>query len=232
MDPRLNPSLSPHRPSAMQDIRPPAASSPSPTPPAATPLQPPPPHQSATTDAPTYEIVGSIPMAQPGMAPAATPLPVAAAPAAQPAQAPAADDDFEKILKAVNNRVQAPLQPPPKTRGKMVAKLASKVAKAKPAPKNNRPIGTMIAVGAVFLILSIVAVLAYKQGSKGSVLSNQASRVGTSYQSAASIQAAGGKLVGPGDLDDYSQDLGKKLNSLNDNQDFSADALSNSVLGL
>jgi hypothetical protein len=231
MDPRLSPSLSPHRPNMVQDVKPPqAAVPPANTVPATPPVAPLPQAPPAS-----FEVVGSIPMAQPGKVAAspptfATPPPVL--PSDNPQTRTEPEDDLDKILQAVNNRVQVPMKPQPKAKKEILSKVAAKAAKAKGLSKNSKPVGAMIAVVVVALTLCALAVYAYHQGAKSTTLASQAGKVGTSSAAAASIQAAGGTLVRPSDLDDYSQTLSSQLNSLNDSQDFSATPLSDAVLGL
>lgn len=248
MDPRLNANLNINSPKPVQDVAlappspavlpaPVAQMSPvstsipqAPQPVSAVvqpvPLSAPPPSPTQSTT----EIVSSIPMSQPSQGPIPSSPPV---PAQMPGnvqnQAVEPQDDLDKILQAVNNRVNEPLQPKPNAKSKILTKITAK----KPSvPKTAKPVGAMAAVVCVVLVLSAVAVLAYRQGGKTSALANQPGKVGTSSASGAAIQSAGGTLVRPSDLDDYSQTLSTKLNALNDAQDFSADKLSDQVLGL
>lgn len=224
LSPPVTPALSSHQPA-------PAPIPPQPAPVAATPQNVSMPAPAAVVvPPPSYEVVGHIQLAQPGAATVPTPPFPAAKNETQQG-----DDDLDKILQAVNNRVQAPSVPEAKKGSQILSKLSDKTAKVpklKSGAASQRPIGVFVVVIIVFLILSAVAVKAYHQSSGKPVVSNQPSQVGTSYRSAAAIQTAGGSLVRPADLDSYSQDLSGKLNSLNDSQDFSPDALNSSVLGL
>jgi hypothetical protein len=229
MDPRLSPQLNPAHPAAPAPV-PESIPAPVSTHPVATTPQPPP--QPFKT-----EIVGAIPLHQPGQTQSA---PVSAAPVIQmpdsPAAQPAASepgqphDDLDRILQAVNNRVATP-QTAPKAKKEIVKKIAGQAAKIKPANKNSKPIGLTIAVIVIAVALSILAVRAYRQ-TGAAALPNQPGKVGTSYTASGAIQSAGGTLVRPADLDDYSQELQKQLDSLNDSQDFAANSLSDQVLGL
>lgn len=140
-------------------------------------------------------------------------------------------DELDRILQAVNNRVQAPTQPAPRKSKQLAAKLAAKAPKPK-LPGTSKPVGAILAAVLVFVILSACAVIAYRGSGKSAALSGKNGTVGTSYQSASSIQTAGGTLVRPADLDNYSQDLQTKLNDLNDSGDFDPNSLSSAVLGL
>jgi hypothetical protein len=193
----------------------------------------PPAHESLKT-----EIVEAIPVHQPGQAQAeSTPaepviqLPNSSPPssAAEPAQP---HDDLDKILQAVNNRVATPGPAPANPKKEIVKKIADKAAKVKPANSGAKPIGLTLAVIAIALALSFLAYRAYHQTNSAASLSNQPGKVGTSYTASGAIQSAGGALVRPADLDDYSQELQTKLDSLNDSQDFAANSLSDQVLGL
>jgi hypothetical protein len=254
MDPRLQPRPS-MGPQPLQDIRPkptaPAQAPPAPTPvvaapapspappaPAAAPVPPTPAPQAAAPapemnpikvpEAAGYEVVDAIPMAQPNQAAAqATP---AAEGQAEQTGAPEPEDELDKILQAVNNRVQAPAEAKNKKR-KLFAKPAKKDKKAGTAKTGPRPVLPMVIVMSVAIGLCAAAVMAYHQ-SGGKVLSNQPGKVGTSSDSSAAIQSAGGTLVRPSDLDDFSQTLSQQLNSLNDKGDFDANSLSTSVIGL
>lgn len=259
MDPRLNPNIS--RPSfrIMQDVRPTRSHSPlaieGPNPPAPEkPLTNPPVRpddrsqfisepkitqptaskrlpQSPIT---TTEIVESIPMRQPES------IPTQKASLLNTIQMPGSEnntaqpqDDLDKILQAVNSRVKSPIgvvQKKPKQ--EVLSKIIRKVAKANIESQRPKPVLAMSVVIIIALTLSVVAVMAYRQGSKASTLSAQPGKVGTSYASGAAIQAAGGTLVRPSDLDDFSQTLQESLNSLNDKQDFDTTGLSAQLIGL
>ncbi|MBX4199696.1 hypothetical protein KW789_02275, partial [Candidatus Saccharibacteria bacterium] len=116
MDPRLNPSLTPKPQNVMQDVTP-AVPSPPPAPqPAAPPVAPPaqPAAQPPTTatnpiavaDPMPTQIVGNIPLRLPEGV-------TAQVPSAPPPNAnPEREDDLDKILKAVNNKVNNPNQTP------------------------------------------------------------------------------------------------------------------------
>jgi hypothetical protein len=247
MDPRLNPQFNPPQapmpaPPAGHPTAPAAQAAPQPRPAAPTPVQHQP--QPATPPAPPAheslktEIVEAIPVHQPGQAQAeSTPaepviqLPNSSPPssAAEPAQP---HDDLDKILQAVNNRVATPAPAPASPKSEIVKKIADKAAKVKPANSGAKPIGLTLAVIAIALALSFLAYRAYHQTNSAASLSNQPGKVGTSYTASGAIQSAGGALVRPADLDDYSQELQTKLDSLNDSQDFAANSLSDQVLGL
>jgi hypothetical protein len=251
MDPRLNPQMNSAQAPAAPDPQapPPAYPVTPPNPPAAHPAQQPapavpqphtPPAAAPTSAAPVHEalkteLVQAIPVHQPGQGQAA-PAPViqmpnSPAPAAE--QQPAKPhDDLDKILQAVNNRVATPAQPQSKPKKEIVKKLAAKAAKAKPANQNSKPIGLTLAVVTVVVALSVLAFRAYSQNGSAASLTNQPGKVGTSYTASGAIQSAGGTLVRPADMDDYSQELQKQLNSLNDSQDFASQDLSDKVLGL
>jgi|GEM_PF-4425573 len=240
MDPRLHPKLTPRPAPLMHDVlpgtpvaQPPVDQQPNPSAPkkpmtSASPNQIP-----EVVPRPTTELVESIPVHQPTqpMASQAPAAPIVQMPGYNPAtQEP--EDDLDKILQAVNNRVNAPMSPAAKPKKQILNKVVAKASKAKQAAKTSKPIAAMGVVVLVALALSTVAVMAYRQGSLKTTLAKQPGKVGTSYTAGAAIQSAGGTLVRPGDLDDYSQTLQNKLNGLNDSQDFDANSLSDSVLGL
>jgi hypothetical protein len=180
------------------------------------------------------EIVEAIPVRQPGQnqgAPAPS-APVIQMPNSPPPAPAEPHDDLDKILQAVNNRVATPMQPQSKPKTDIVKKIAGKAAKVKPANKSSKPVGLTAAVIIVAVTLSVLAVRAYHQAGSAAPLSSQPGKVGTSYAASGAIQSAGGTLVRPADLDDYSQELQKQLNSLNDSQDFAVQPLSDQVLGL
>jgi hypothetical protein len=236
----------------MQDVRPPAPAQtpvqPSPSQaqvaqpaPAAQPPQPSPapsvasaPNVSPPASQPApmaTQIVDSIPLRQPGQ-----PVqPVAAAqPPHMPGDTPASEpDELDSILQAVNNRVKVPsaaAPQKPKVRVAIGSPLA-KLGRLKPKTPSTKPVGIMLATLAVFVVLAGTAVVAYRQGAK-KIVASQPSRVGTSYTASAAIQAAGGLLVKPSDLDDYKQDLQTKMGALNDSQDYDGKPLSDQMLGL
>jgi hypothetical protein len=248
MDPRLNPHFPSNQPGrVMQDIMPAPVAAPVPVNPAPAPMpqqpqpapapQPQLPQLQPASGPAAVQIVDSIPMHQPGQ-PVAPPPRVSqptSAPAAQmPAygsQPPPEEDDLDRILQAVNNRVKAP-QPPAKTKKLRVpAPLAGGPRKIKSVWKAPKHLGLIGITSAVVILLTMTAIFAYRQGAQ-TKLSTQPGKVGTSATAANSIQEAGGVLVRPNDLDDFSQDLQKKLTGLNDSQDFGANALSDQVLGL
>lgn len=248
MDPRLNPGLTPRPQNVMQDVvhpLPPAAPAQpvaSPVPaqpvsqPAALPAQPSsqPAVQPPTTatnpiavadPAPT-QIVGNIPLKLPDSEQAQTP----AVPQAE--AKPEHEDELDKILQAVNNRVKGPNQLPESKKKELGKKVTAKAGKIKDKVKSPKPVGPIAVVLIVALMLSATAILAYRQGKVATTKNGGASTVGTSYTASSAIQDAGGALVRPGDLDDFAGTLQTKLNSLNDNQDFTSDSLSDHVLGL
>lgn len=180
------------------------------------------------------EVVESIPvhMAAPAAAPTHPAAPIMQMPGSSPAEAQP-EDDLEKILQAVNNRVNAPINSQSKPRRRLNLNLVGKLAGLKNITGNSRLAAALAVVVLMFIALSTVAVMAYRQGTKSSAaLTKQPGKVGTSYQASSAIQAAGGTLVKPSDLDDFSQTLEDKLNSLNDSQDFDPSALSSQALGL
>jgi hypothetical protein len=243
MDPRLNPQFNPTQAPAAtmpasqaptqqqpdQQAPPQPAAQPHPAVPA-TPSTPAPPAHTPLK----AEIVEAIPVHQPGQAQTAPNAvePVIQLPNSPPPKAEEPHDDLDKILQAVNNRVAAPMQAQAKPKREIAKKIAAKAAKVKPVNSNSKPVGLTVAVVMIALVLSVLAVRAYRQTSSAAPLSNQPGKVGTSYTASGAIQSAGGSLVRPADLDDYSQELQTKLNSLNDSQDFAGQSLSDQVLGL
>ena len=262
MDPRLNPNLTRPSARIMQDIRstrpnniaaiegpnPPAPEKPLTNPPVRPDdtsmpktLNGVPPGTSVNVPQSTLhptEVVDSIPMRQPQTEVAAATLPPLNS--AHMIQMPGSgdvakepQDDLDKILQAVNSRVKAPISlSPKKPKNYRISKIIRKVGEAKSDGQRQKPVLAMSVVIIVAMTLSAIAVLAYRQGSKASTLTAQPGKVGTSYTAGAAIQAAGGTLVRPSDLDDYSQTLQESLNALNDKQDFDAASLSAQIIGL
>ena len=180
------------------------------------------------------QIVAAFPVKQQDIAatqsqaltPAATPAAPSPNPIAQ------SEDDLDKILQAVNNRVKTPQKVPESKKKELGKKILSKTGKIKGKTKSSKPVGPMVVVVMVALMLSATAIFAYHEGNRTAIAAKGAGKVGTSFTASSSIQEAGGTLVNPADLDDYAQTLQTKLNSLNDSQDFSTTSLSDQVLGL
>lgn len=176
---------------------------------------------------PVPQIVGNIPLKLPD---AASPQPPSAA---QANTQPEHEDDLDRILQAVNNRVKGPNQPPESKKKELGKKVSAKAGKIKEKVRSpTKPIGPIAVVLIVALMLSVTAIFAYRQGKVSTTKNGGSSTVGTSYTASSAIQDAGGALIRPGDLDDYAATLQTKLNSLNDNQDFASNSLSDQVLGL
>jgi hypothetical protein len=234
MDPRLNPQMNPATPQPVRPQLPPVQPQMAPSPPPQPAPQPAPAAMPSQTQTHLKaEIVEAIPVRQPGQAEAvpAAPAPVIQMPSS-PAQSEESHDDLDRILKAVNSRVAAPPPEAGKPKKQIVKKIAAKAAQVKPGNKSPKPLVVTVAVIIIALVLCALAVYAYRQGGSASPLSNQPAKVGTSYTASDAIQSAGGTLVRPSDLDDYSQELQTKLNSLNDSQDFAPQPLTDQVLGL
>jgi hypothetical protein len=233
MDPQPNPSNP--QPPAQDAYHVPVnrvPASPPPQPHIAMPPQPPPVAvtQSSSTEPIKPQIVQDIPVRQQGQAPAVA---VAAVPAAhQPAKEPdSKDDELDAILQAVNSRVKQPVAQKSGKTQQVAKKVATHAGKFKLKLPGGRPVGAVLVSVAVALILSATAIMAYHQGQT-SKLASQPGKVGTSDIASNSIQQAGGTLVRPSDLDDFSNGLQTKLDSLNDGQDFSSTPLSDKMLGL
>lgn len=237
MDPQLNLQPAP----MMQDIQPPrpappvppmsnqpVPSAPGPTP---QPVNQQPPQASPPQTPVSAQLVESIPLRQPGQAP--QPTQAVDQPPHMPNQALAPEpDELDTILQAVNNRVKAPPAPVAQKPKVRVAIPLTQLNRLKPKLPTKKPLGIMVVTLAVFAMLATTAVIAYRQGAKNIIASQQPSKVGTSYTASAAIQAAGGLLVKPSDLDDYKQNLQTKMGALNDGQDFDAKPLSDQMLGL
>ena len=236
MDPRLTPTHPPSPQNAMQGMSPPvSAASSAPVPPVPptqqTPATPPP--ANAVSQPMTPQIVASFPVklqaanvGQPQPAISAAPVPPATNTNPQP------EDDLDKILQAVNNRVKSPV-PVAESKKKMFSKkLPPKTDKPSDKAKQHRPIGPVIIVLIIAIMLCATAIFAYRDGNRTATAAAQAGKVGTSYAASSAIQEAGGALVNPADLDDYAQTLQTKLSSLNDSQDFDSGSLSDQLLGL
>lgn len=257
MDPRLNPNLSLPSSRTMQDVKPvqpvaiQAIEGPNPPPPdkplTNPPLRPDDSMATKTVSASTSshhpvitQVVESIPLREPEQLKPM--LDISPMNSASLTQMPGygnsheePQDELEKILQAVNNRVAGPISAnSPKPKAQMFKKaLNTASTKAKGVKRTSRPILAMTVVVFVAIALSAVAIFAYRQGSNASTLVNQQpGKVGTSFTAGAAIQAAGGTLVRPSDLDEYSQSLQQSLNALNDKQDFDSNSLSDAVLGL
>jgi len=246
MDPRLNPNLTPRPQNVMQDVVHPSPPAMPPRPVQTPPVSQPTAHTPQPAPQPTVQtpttatnpiavadpmptqIVGAIPLKVPEGASQST------GGTAQPNAKPEHQDDLDRILQAVNNRVKAPNQPPqPQSKKKELGKKAvAKAGKIKDKVGGPKPVGPIAVVLIVALMLSATAIFAYRQGKVATTKNSGPSTVGTSYTAGSAIQDAGGALVHPADLDDYASTLQTKLNSLNDNQDFSSDSLSDHTLGL
>jgi hypothetical protein len=236
MDPRLSPGLTPRAQNVTPSPAPPApgnlkhSAAPHPATSAPTPR----PLANAVSQPMTPQVVEAFPVKQPeASAPSslpAMPLPQpssVAKPGAQP------EDELDKILQAVNNKVKAPMSTPVSKKQLFNKKLLPRRGSSKAeSPNLKKPIGPVLVVVIVALMLCTTAVLAYRDGNRKATAANQPSKVGTSYTASSSIQDAGGALVNPADLDDYAQNLQTKLNALNDSQDFTSDSLSDQTLGL
>jgi hypothetical protein len=195
-----------------------------------------PPRPSAIPPPMQTEIVESIPVRQQGQPvsaapgqPPGSPLPTMQMPSygADPKDN---EDELDSILQAVNNRVKTPPAGPAKQPSKLAAKLKPGGERIKGHIKSSKPIGAIAMALSMAILLSAAAVFAYRQA--GSHLSNQPGKVGTTSTASSTIQEAGGTLVRPSDLDDFSQALQTKLNSLNDSQDFNSNSLTDQTLGL
>jgi len=247
MDPRLTPPPANRNPRVVQDVKttlnrsgpPPnpftgmTHTTPAPVPKPATPTFPAARATSASpsSDAPKSfrpEVVASIPVATPGKAASpAVPVPV------NKPHDDNQDDDLDKILEAVNNRVKAPVPATAKTKvpGAIAQKVKAGGGKVKDKVGTSKPLGALVATVLVALMLAATAVFAYRQGATTKVGAS-VPKVGTTSSASNSIQDAGNLLVRPSDLDDFSQTLQTKIDGLNDSQDFTQQPLSDQMLGL
>jgi len=196
------------------------------------PAQPTQPQSPAADPKPlTTEIVDAIPLRQPGqpMQDISGASPVMQMPAYNNLP-PAGEDELDKILKAVNDRVKSPAETP-QAKKKTPIVLLGRLKNISVKLKKPKPIAPIVLAVLVFCLLAATAVIAYRQGASKKV-NGTPGIVGTSSASASTIEASGGLLVRPNDLDDFSQDLQTKMSSLNDSQDFSSSALGDQALGL
>lgn len=231
MDPRLTPA---------QPITPPNTTHGLPLPApqvshTATPQQPhaTTPPANAVSQPMTPQIVASFPVKlQAGISGQPQPAMAAAPPSQAPGSNTQPEDDLDKILEAVNNRVKSPTPTAESKKKSFGKKLLPKTGKSTDTTKQRRPIGLVIIVLIVAMMLCATAIFAYRDGNRTATATTQAGKVGTSYTASSAIQEAGGALVNPADLDDYAQTLQTKLNSLNDSQDFDSGSLSDQLLGL
>lgn len=246
MDPRLNTSLTPQPQNVPQEAARQVANAPAPQPSSQphSPIQTPPTLPVAAARVPATaansveqpmvpQVVAAFPVKQPeavaDQAHSAAPT-LAAAPQLDHSAQP--EDDLDKILQAVNNRVKAPEKPAESKKKELGNKLSAKAGKFKNKTRGTKPLAPVAVVLIIVLMLSATAIFAYREGNRTATAAKQAGKVGTSYTASSAIQEAGGTLVNPADLDDYAQTLQTKLNALNDNQDFSSSNLSDQVLGL
>jgi hypothetical protein len=180
------------------------------------------------------QMVDAFPVHEQGQAPAA-PSQAGTTTIQMPDKTQQPEDDLDRILQAVNNKVSSPNPTAAKTKLKdkiaAPAVLTKAAGKIKPKVSGKKPIGIMALAGIVFAALAFTAFYSYHQGAKSKV-AFQPGKVGTSYASSAAIQSAGGLLVRPSDLDDLSQAFQTKMNSLNDSQDFNQQPISDQMLGL
>ncbi len=225
MDPRLN-----HPPQPLNDIRPTASAA---QPPAQVPAQPTAQQIPAASEHSSVktEIVGEIPVKQQGQA--AVVATQAANPIIQMPSSPIAqaepEDDLEKILQAVNNRVAQPTSDKNSKKAEAAKKVAKKAASL-PHLLKGGPIVIAVVAVAIAFSLSVLAFYSFKHAP--AKLSGKSGVVGTTYAASDAIQQAGGTLVRPADLDDYSSQLQTKLNALNDSGDFDSTPINDKVLGL
>ena len=232
----------------MDGIKPPAASyAPQPLPsPYAPPAQQQPYRQQPAQSAyqpQVPQLVTDIPVKAPASQPAPAPthhVPSAGVPQASPyaAQAnigqyqtyqPAMDD----ILKDVNRAVKKP-EAVKKNKFKTLFSAANpihlpkKAAAAVSQPKPALVIGLSVIA---FISLSAAAYLAFA-GNKDAAPLPEVKVVGTSAAAGDSIQASGGKLVSPQQVEEMTNTLKQQLYNFNESQDFNPEPLSDQSLGL
>lgn len=146
-----------------------------------------------------------------------------ASPSPQPAF-----DELDSVLEDVNRQVAAPATAPKKR------SFSLKLRKPK-LPKysfNLRRALPIIAAVVVAATLSAAATYAFKNAAKPASGQIVPGKVGTADTATEAIQAAGGQVIQPSDLSDFSQTLQSKINNLSDAQDFDAASLSDHNLGL
>ena len=91
----------------------------------------------------------------------------------------------------------------------------------------------VLAAVAAAALLAAAAVYAFRQTRPSAASSTSSSgKVATSSSASDAIQAAGGTLVSPSDLDNFSQSAQSQINALNDAQDFNSKDLTDQNLGL
>ena len=145
------------------------------------------------------------------------------------------DNRMDDILKDVNRNVSRPEQKEAKknlpeiTDKLKMSKLRSHAQKAATHPK---PMMIVALAVITFLSLSMAAFFAFnKDGNVGQV-GPEVKLVGTTAAAGDSIQAAGGTLVSPQEVEDLSDVLKKQVDGFNDSQDFNQEPLSDQALGL
>jgi hypothetical protein len=142
-----------------------------------------------------------------------------------------ADKELDQILKDVSHEVKNPKTS--NTGTQSITKKAGAKSHGLQLPlarvKSALPALAAVVIAAA---LSAAAVYAFKQTQKPASSASSAGKVGTSSTSSDAIQAAGGTLITPSDLDNFSSSVQSQTNGLNDAQDFNAKDLADQNLGL
>jgi hypothetical protein len=141
---------------------------------------------------------------------------------------------MENILKDVNRNVGRPEPKQSKGLADLLARLKLDKLKsgAKKVASEPKP-AAMIALAVVAcLSLAAAAFFAFGGGSGKRSALTEVTVVGTTAAAGDSIQAAGGSLVSPQEIEDLSNALKKQIGSTNENQDFNPEPLTDQALGL
>lgn len=148
---------------------------------------------------------------------------------------PFTDNHMEDILKDVNRNVS---RSDPKVRKNPVAAIASKLkltklkTHTKKVVSHPKPIMIVGLAAVAFISLALAAFFAFNSDSTARPLGPEVKVVGTTAAAGDSIQAGGGTLVSPQEVEDLTDSLKKQVNGFNESQDFGQDPLTDQSLGL
>lgn len=153
----------------------------------------------------------------------------------RPTGDPFGDNHMENILKDVNRNVA---KPDSKTRKNPLAAVASKLGlnrlktHTKKAVSQPKPMMIVGLAAATFISLALAAFFAFNNDGNARPVGPEVKVVGTTAAAGDSIQAGGGTLVSPQEVEDLSNNLENQINGFNESQDFGQDPLTDQALGL
>lgn len=152
-----------------------------------------------------------------------------------PTGEPFTDNHMEDILKDVNRNVS---RPDSKIRKKPLAAIAGKLkltkltTHTKKAVSQPKPMMIVGLAAVTFISLALAAFFAFNSDGNARPVGPEVKVVGTTAAAGDSIQAGGGTLVSPQEVEDLSESLNKQINGFNESQDFGQDPLTDQALGL